>query len=91
MNISCSTCLEIFTSKCNISTIPCGHVFHNKCIEKWLTENNNCSQCRSNVTFDQIIKLYFTESETNQITEMEETHLKLEKEVIDAEKVNLES
>ena len=47
MNISCSICLHFFNSRSDISTTPCGHVFHTKCIEKWFENGENiCSQCR---------------------------------------------
>ena len=85
MNIACSTCLESFTSGCDISTTPCGHVFHTGCIARWLNENNNCSQCRKGCEIGQIIKLYFSESQSaieEQITinDLEQTSLKMEKE-----------
>ena len=78
MNTACSTCLGSFTSVSDISTIPCGHVFHTNCIEKWLESgSNSCSQCRKEFRRIQIIKLYFSEgqSENNLITELEEAKL----------------
>ena len=72
--------MESFTSRCNISTTPCGHVFHTFCIENWLSNGRNrCSQCRRICTKDQITKLYFSEasSENNLILELEEENLKL--------------
>ena len=83
MNIACSTCLESFTSGCDISTTPCGHVFHTSCITRWLNRNNDCSQCRKDCNFRQIIKLYFSESQfalEEQITinDLEQKCLKLE-------------
>ena len=83
MNIACSTCLESFTSGCDISTTPCGHVFHTGCITRWLNRNNDCSQCRKNCDIRQIIKLYFSESQSaleGQITinDLEQKCLKLE-------------
>ena len=65
MKIACPTCLESFTSSCEISSTPCGHVFHTKCIKKWLeTSNRNqyCPQCRKSCTITQINKLYFPEA-----------------------------
>ena len=62
MNFACSTCLESFTSECDISTTPCGHVFHTDCITRWLDDNKNCSQCRKDCEIWQITKLYFSES-----------------------------
>ena len=82
MNFSCSTCLESFTSICDISTTPCGHVFHTGCITRWLTDNSNCSQCRKPCKIQQVIKLYFSESQSaleDNITlnDLEQRNLKL--------------
>ena len=33
----CSICLEEITSKDNIKTLKCKHVFHKNCIRKWYT------------------------------------------------------
>ena len=83
MNFSCSTCLESFTSRCDISTTPCGHVFHTGCITRWLNDNSNCSQCRKPCEIRQIIKLYFSESqealeENITLNDLEQKSLKLE-------------
>ena len=83
MKINCSTCLESFTSGCDISTTPCGHVFHTGCITRWLNQNDNCSQCREACEIRQIIKLYFSESqsaieENIKINDLEQKSLKLE-------------
>ena len=88
INIACSTCLESFTSGCDISTTPCGHVFHTGCITRWLNENNNCSQCRKGCEIGQIIKLYFSESQSaieEQITinRLEQKSLQMEEEIQD--------
>ena len=71
MNIACSTCLEPITLKCDVSSTPCGHLFHTKCIKEWLNTNKrtnvtkkvkkSCPQCRKNC--DYLIKLYFTEGD----------------------------
>ena len=62
MNIACSTCLESFTEKCEVSSTPCGHVFHTKCIESWFRKDKNtCPQCRKWCTIGQLIKIYFAE------------------------------
>ena len=78
MNAACSTCLGSFTSISDISTTQCGHVFHTDCIEKWLENgSNSCSQCRKELRNNQIIKLYFSEgqSENILITELEDAKL----------------
>ena len=92
MNIACSTCLESFTSGCDISTTPCGHVFHTGCITRWLDENSNCSQCRKGCEIGQIIKLYFSESqfaleEQLTINDLEQKKLSFEEEKLRFEEI----
>ena len=93
MNTACSTCLGSFTSVSDISTIPCGHIFHTNCIEKWLESgSNSCSQCRKEFRRIQIIKLYFSEgqSENNLITELEEAKSEAIQESLKYQKQNTE-
>ena len=83
INIACSTCLESFTSGCDISTTPCGHVFHTGCITRWLNVNTDCSHCRKGCELRQLIKLFFSESqsaieESMKINMLEQKSLKLE-------------
>ena len=83
MNSACSTCLESFTSRSDISTIICGHVFHTDCIGKWLQSGrDNCPQCRKSLMGHPTIKLYFSESQTDNglVKELEETIQKLQDE-----------
>ena len=42
---TCSICLE------EVFNVPveCGHVFHTKCINKWLKNNDTCPNCRINI------------------------------------------
>jgi len=75
MNISCSTCLESITLKCDVSATSCGHLFHTKCIKDWVYTDKwknktrhkviqrSCPQCRS--TCNYLTKLYFTEDVEN--------------------------
>ena len=83
MNFACSTCLESLTPKSDVSSTPCGHVYHTVCIEKWLSNGqNNCSQCRKACTKDKIIKLFFSESdsENSLISEIKAENEKLKME-----------
>ena len=93
MNIACSACLESFTEKCEVSSTPCGHVFHTKCIESWFRKDKNtCPQCRKWCTIGQLIKIYFAEFKQKKHTcdaieadlkciELMEEKEKLEKEI----------
>ena len=60
MRMECSICLDSLKSE--VSTFPCGHIFHTDCIEKWLENGkNNCVQCRKIYDQTQVIKLYLPE------------------------------
>ena len=62
MNVNCSTCLELLTPSDELSSVPCGHVFHTPCILQWLeTGKNNCPQCRTRCRENQLRRVYFTE------------------------------
>ena len=62
MNVNCSTCLDLLTPSCELSSAPCGHVFHSNCIAKWLeTGKDNCPQCRTKCKINQLRRIYFTE------------------------------
>lgn len=44
---TCTICLN------EVKAVPltCGHVFHKKCIDKWLKENSSCPNCREKVIY----------------------------------------
>ncbi|KAE8678448.1 hypothetical protein F3Y22_tig00111409pilonHSYRG00119 [Hibiscus syriacus] len=42
----CSICLEEFKEDEEGSEMPCEHVFHSDCVEKWLRMNGSCPICR---------------------------------------------
>ena len=46
---SCSVCLEDFRPEDRLITIPCGHLFHEKCLSDWLEINAICPLCRAPV------------------------------------------
>lgn len=48
----CSLCCEAFTAGSNMKLLPCGHVYHPQCIDKWLLESQagktrSCPFCRA--------------------------------------------
>ena len=91
MNAACSTCLGSFTSISDISSTPCGHVFHTDCIDKWLQNgSNSCSQCRKEFQRREITKLYFSTSQSDNdlVSELEEAKTKAEKRSLKFQKQN---
>ena len=46
---TCNICLEVNNDSV---VLPCGHFFHENCIDKWLLEKSNvCPTCRKEVNF----------------------------------------
>ena len=43
----CSICTNVIKYK-DLTTLQCGHKFHNDCINDWLQRNKNCPYCRGN-------------------------------------------
>ena len=58
MNIACTICLDRFFLSSTISASPCGHLFHDKCLDRWLIDERKktCPQCRTPITPKQILK-----------------------------------
>ena len=46
---NCRICLNDFNVGEHISYLPCCHVYHSKCIKKWLKINNLCPLCKEEV------------------------------------------
>lgn len=42
----CTICMEELESDERAKQAPCGHVFHSKCISRWLSLHNSCPLCR---------------------------------------------
>jgi hypothetical protein len=48
-NKSCSICLQDFKNKESAIYLPCFHLFHRKCIDKWLETKGKCPLCKNNI------------------------------------------
>ncbi|XP_062850854.1 RING finger protein 122 [Trichomycterus rosablanca] len=42
---TCAVCLEEFRSREELGVCPCSHVFHKKCLVKWLEIRSVCPMC----------------------------------------------
>ena len=61
-NEECMICLEPLNNE--IAEVSCSHLFHYKCIEKWLNTNKNilraCCVCENNTEIVNIINFDFS-------------------------------
>lgn len=48
---TCIICLCDFEETDRLRILPCSgkHPFHKECIDKWLTKNDTCPQCRDHL------------------------------------------
>ena len=65
----CCICLDEFKNRSKVSRIECCHVFHKKCIEKWLLEKAVCPLCKFDVfeNLDIIIDIEDNEEDEDEI------------------------
>ena len=47
---SCPICQDEYKPKEYRRELTCKHIFHKKCIDKWLKSNLSCPYCRENIT-----------------------------------------
>ena len=45
-----SICLSSVDADIDCKMVPCGHIFHPLCIQKWLAQKTECPMCRSSVS-----------------------------------------
>ena len=43
---TCPICIEEFVEKERIRTLPCFHIYHVRCIDRWLKRNAKCPICK---------------------------------------------
>lgn len=54
-NVYCSICCENVKWSEFLRKLPCKHIFHKKCVDKWIkrllkkSENTSCPLCRKNI------------------------------------------
>lgn len=42
----CVVCLETFKLEEEVKKLPCNHIYHIKCLEKWMQNSTTCPKCR---------------------------------------------
>lgn len=60
------TCVICLDNLYDICMLPCEHIFHKKCIYKWMKKNNTCPICRTQIDAGLCIDTF--EDEQVQIT-----------------------
>lgn len=50
INSRCTICLENYEIDELLTTLPCTHSFHKRCLEVWLRSHANCPICRQTIT-----------------------------------------
>jgi hypothetical protein len=53
---SCTICLGEYVEGEMLRTLPCDHVFHAVCIDRWLLSNKKCVLCQQNIDTAQNVK-----------------------------------
>ena len=48
-NYQCIICMEEYEKNENVKLLPCGHIFHDKCIKEWLMKQKSCPFCKSEI------------------------------------------
>jgi len=63
MRVQCSTCLELLTPEDDLTSTPCGHVFHLACVVQWFETKKNCPQCRHSANERTLRKIFLAETD----------------------------
>ncbi|XP_063678677.1 ELKS/Rab6-interacting/CAST family member 1-like isoform X2 [Bolinopsis microptera] len=61
----CSICKDNTVS--DINSTRCGHIFHGDCVKRWLENSTICPVCRTNITGDELIKIYPGTQDRNEV------------------------
>ena len=61
--MQCSTCLELLAPGDDLTSTPCGHVFHVTCVVQWFETKKNCPQCRHPARESTLRRIFLAETD----------------------------
>jgi len=64
-NYRCTICLSEFQIGEKESTLPCLHMYHTNCIEKWIIRDRSCPVCKYDISLDSILAKNIVEDNNN--------------------------
>ena len=78
MRVQCSTCLELLTPGDDLTSTPCGHVFHMACVVQWFETKKNCPQCRHTANERTLRKIFLAETDGEAVADADSLQNQLE-------------
>lgn len=69
--LSCAICADLLLASEPASSTRCGHIFHEKCVSRWMSSNHTCPQCRQISDRNSVHRVYLPDHqfERNDILE----------------------
>ncbi|XP_018496888.1 E3 ubiquitin-protein ligase TRAIP [Galendromus occidentalis] len=60
MRCQCIICTDDFDHSADIACLPCGHTFHQSCLDQWLKNSFTCPTCRCRVKVRDVRRVFLT-------------------------------
>lgn len=54
----CAICFDFLLDQHENCVVPCGHVFHQKCLSKWFISKRNCPNCQKEVAPNMTVRIF---------------------------------
>lgn len=49
--VECTVCMDEYEEGDLLRALPCGHLFHCKCIDRWLSSHSTCPMCAAILSY----------------------------------------